>query len=152
MARAKIQLICETCGEEFEHIKFRNNRADADSYTEWAKENITECPDCYYKRKQEERMNLAQEKYNFPQFASGSEKQIAWAEKIRVDWMERVHERDCYAIQLVIAGHNFKNMTREETIKMLCSKPIHEAAYLALTCTDAKTIIDKRDIINNMYR
>ena len=47
MAQAKINVICETCGKEFTHTKVCYNRKEADSYEEWAKENITVCPDCY---------------------------------------------------------------------------------------------------------
>jgi len=47
MAQARIDIICETCGKEFTHTKICFNRKEADSYEEWAKENITVCPDCY---------------------------------------------------------------------------------------------------------
>lgn len=55
MARARVTCICSTCGAEFEKIKRGcYNRAAANSWEEWARENIDECPECYKKRRREE--------------------------------------------------------------------------------------------------
>lgn len=92
MARVKIELVCECCGEKFTHIHFCNNRDDAYSYEEWAKKNITVCSECYTKNneaeekaKQEEekaKQEEAQKNLNLVELA-GTEKQIAWATDIR---------------------------------------------------------------------
>lgn len=92
MARVKIELVCECCGEKFVHTHFCNNRDAADSYEEWAKENIKVCSECYSKNKQaEEKAKQAEEKAKQKEAQSdlnlselsGTEKQIAWAADIR---------------------------------------------------------------------
>ena len=49
MAKARAICICSTCGKEFTKTKQCKNRAEADSFEQWAKENIDTCPDCYRK-------------------------------------------------------------------------------------------------------
>ena len=95
MARVKITLVCEECGQEFTHIHNCYNRDAADSYEEWTKENITVCPECYKKAKRTkeraaqeataEAVNdwLASENISLSPL-DGSEKQIAWANTIRL--------------------------------------------------------------------
>ena len=47
MANATVMCKCEKCGKEFMKEKICRNRTEADSFEEWAKENCTECPECY---------------------------------------------------------------------------------------------------------
>lgn len=49
MAKIMVTVKCEKCGCEFTHIHRCKNRTEADKYEEWAKENITVCPECYKK-------------------------------------------------------------------------------------------------------
>ena len=72
MTRGFVTCTCRQCGRKFDKIKYCANRRDADSWESWAKSNITLCYECH---KAEKRDGLA--------VLSGSEKQIAWAERIR---------------------------------------------------------------------
>ena len=90
MARVKITLSCTNCGQPFEHIHFCRNSKEAASYEEWAKENITICPSCRAAAKNEKEQARVQEylaniadAYPLPQITGVSEKQIAFAEKLR---------------------------------------------------------------------
>lgn len=55
MARADAHCKCEICGAEFTMYKYCYNRRDANQYEEWAAENITLCPDCYAKQREEKK-------------------------------------------------------------------------------------------------
>lgn len=52
MPYANITLTCQTCGKEFKHRHQCMKSRDVDSYIEWAKDHVTECPEC---RAQEKR-------------------------------------------------------------------------------------------------
>ena len=47
MPYANITLTCSCCGNKFNHRHKCLKSGDVESYVEWAKENITECPECY---------------------------------------------------------------------------------------------------------
>ena len=79
MARSKLTLTCQTCGQEFERITFHRNRTTANEYDDWARENITECPDCYNRRLYAEQDAI----YHFPPITGVSDKQIQYAETVR---------------------------------------------------------------------
>lgn len=89
MAVARTICKCATCGCEFEYRTKKRNRKEAESFETWATKNINECPDCRQKRKQAERDAANQKaasdakEAGFPAL-TGSEKQIAWAESIRM--------------------------------------------------------------------
>ena len=90
MARVKIMLTCTKCGKGFEHIHTCNNSAGASSYTEWAKDNITICPDCYYaakRAKEQATLENYMEGYHLPEITGVSDKQIAFADKLRTSFM-----------------------------------------------------------------
>lgn len=101
MARVKINCKCELCGGTFEHIKFKNNRTEAEKYEEWAKENITVCPDCYRRNEEEEAKKTASEKAELPEL-TGTEKQVAYAEKLRAKIVSKANMADIKACMLVI--------------------------------------------------
>lgn len=79
MTRGFVTCTCRQCGNKFDKIKYCANRRDADSWESWAKSNITLCYECH---KKEQNKKLA-EKRDGLAVLSGSEKQIAWAERIR---------------------------------------------------------------------
>ena len=92
MARVKIEIICKLCGNSFIHEKKCYNRTAAESYEEWAIDNIDTCPSCYYKQKKaEEERKKAEEAASFSESMKGvelselvgTEKQIKWASDIR---------------------------------------------------------------------
>lgn len=85
MAKASIVITCSDCGKEFTHTKNCTNRAHAESYTEWAKDNIKVCPSCY--RKMQESIEAAEQEEALKDIElvplEGTEKQVGWATKIR---------------------------------------------------------------------
>lgn len=96
MARVKITLRCTNCGQSFEHIHYCQNSREAASYEEWAKENITICPNCRAAAKNEKEQAKVREylvgiedAYPLPQITGVSEKQIAFAEKLRSRFIEK---------------------------------------------------------------
>lgn len=101
MARVKINCKCELCGEKFTHIKTKYNREQADSYEEWAKENITICPDCYKANAEAEAKKTASEKAELP-VLTGTEKQIAYAEKLRAKIVSKASKDEIRCCMLVI--------------------------------------------------
>ena len=62
MPYAKITLTCSTCGNDFEHRHKCSKSRDIDSYIDWAKSNITTCPECYAKMTREAEKNHMLEK------------------------------------------------------------------------------------------
>lgn len=89
MAIARAWCTCKTCGQEFEVRVRRNNSSEAKSFEKWAVDHIDECPDCEEKRLREahdaENAAAAEKaaEAGLPQL-TGSAKQIAWAETIRM--------------------------------------------------------------------
>lgn len=86
MAISQIEVVCEHCGKKFTHRHKCYNRSAAVSYSEWAKENVTICPDCYKEIQREtERRHIEELTRDMPITAelTGTEKQIKWANDIR---------------------------------------------------------------------
>ena len=81
MALGKAICTCERCGAKFEKRKKCYNSADAQSWEVWAVEHFTLCYECWKK----ERDAREQEKAaSYCPITDGSEKQIAWANQIRL--------------------------------------------------------------------
>lgn len=154
MARAKINLTCHDCGRKFEHIKFCNNRSDADSYEAWAVENVTQCPTCY------QAALLAQKLkgLDLPAITGKSDKQIAYAKKLRDK-----AAADSYIKTLIPGATSYMEKCRAQVANdpnvaaMLAEKapgltgddailavwqPSMRRAYLLATCGDAHTLIE----------
>lgn len=97
MAIARATCKCATCGKEFEKTTVKRNGKEADSWEKWAAKNFDECDECRQKRIQEERaaenMNAAKaaEDLGLPKL-DGSEKQVAWAETIRIQFIRMMDE------------------------------------------------------------
>lgn len=97
MAIATIKITCKTCGKEFTHRRDCRNRADAESYKSWAVDHIDTCPECYaaaQKAAEEERVSKQAAELGLPELV-GTEKQIAWAKRIR---SERINESARFGI------------------------------------------------------
>lgn len=154
MARVKINLICCDCGESFEHIHFCNNRRDADSYETWARDNITQCPACYRKAQLAKKL----EGLNLPEITGGTEKQIAYARKLRDEkvsdnyirklipgmpaYLEQCRERVANDPALAQRlKEKVPDLTGDEAIISVWNSS-QRLAYLLATCGDAATLID----------
>lgn len=101
MAKAVAVCRCKYCGSEFEYITYKTSAKDARAFEEWASGHFDECPDCREKRiaeKREEMTRVAIEAAKSKAWPdlTGSEKQIAWASRIREteigDLMEKVEK------------------------------------------------------------
>ena len=90
MAKAKISIICKTCGEKFTWSRECSNRDSANQTEEWALKNVEECPECIFKARvkyeNEQAMEMS-ESLDLPKL-EGSEKQITWANTIRIKFIE----------------------------------------------------------------
>lgn len=94
MAKAVAVCTCWTCGKTFKKEKICQNRQDAESFESWAADNITECPECWGKRKTEEREAKKNEMTNEMERVGmaaldGTEKQIKWAANIRLKFYDQ---------------------------------------------------------------
>lgn len=85
MAKAIAKCTCSKCGKEFEVVKNFYSRKEAMSFEEWMESNPSLiCPDC---RKAIEDAAIDERSAGMPEL-TGSEKQIAWARKIRLSVIE----------------------------------------------------------------
>ena len=87
MARGTAYCHCKTCGKNFIKYAYNlSNRRRAEEWEAWAQENIVQCVDCWKAEKEAERAAFAQKaNAELAEITEGSEKQIAWAKKIRVN-------------------------------------------------------------------
>lgn len=53
MAQARAKCTCKECGAEFIRTKICRNRAEADSWEEWAEDTFDLCSSCYKKAREE---------------------------------------------------------------------------------------------------
>lgn len=60
MAKAIVMIKCPRCGREYEYRKDCCNRKEADSFEEWAKDNMTDrlCPACYEEEKKSDPVTI----------------------------------------------------------------------------------------------
>ena len=144
---------CENCGKEFKKEKICRNRAEADSFEEWAKENCTECHECYKARieaEKAEKIKGISEEITFPTLTAVSDKQMSFAEKKRNEYV--VENTD-----LIKKMYAFMNMPEERrkdiekkciekgtTFEVEYEKLINKfkKAYTILTETNAGKLLD----------
>lgn len=160
MAISRIDITCDTCGENFEHRHESRNRREADSYELWAIENITTCPTCRRKAARESAAaaldaTLANLGVTLQPIEGVSEKQIAYACSVR----QRVLSADLRAIEKYHRGMSrlqapeVLEKTRkacEEHGVTLEDKLEHDLkrsglyrVHIAMTSTSAREILDK---------
>lgn len=101
MSWATATCTCERCGNVFYTRKECYNSREAADWEEWAPDHITVCRECKAKAEQQKRDEAAAlakeiaEAAGYPQL-TGSEKQIAWAMRIRekkADALEDIRAR-----------------------------------------------------------
>ncbi len=101
MAKGKITAQCKHCGEYFTIERTFYNRYEADNWEKCYENYYDCCSKCYkeQKRKKEEEAAAKITKecgYNLPEL-EGSAKQVAWANKIRADFIKNEN----WAIKIV---------------------------------------------------
>jgi len=120
-----------SCGHYFTK-NLTGHQSSRESYIEWATDRL-ECPDCYKVRLEKERKEASElaaqqaASENLPTL-TGSEKQIRWAESIRIKKLESLRK---------IAGENADNEEMVEKIKFFVER--------VKTKTEAKWFIDIKD-------
>lgn len=109
MAKAKAICACKTCGQKFEKTTIKRNVSEATSWEEWAQNYYDECDECYRKRIQAEREEESRKaaedakSLNLPEL-KGSEKQVAWAESIRMKGLENLQTKIDQEKELAASG------------------------------------------------
>lgn len=118
MAKATITCTCAKCGNEFQISRTFVNRREADQWESWAETSgaYTECSDCFKLRKQQEREAANREAAEKSKTAglpdlTGSEKQIAWATKIRQEFIDNHYPFDKPTTTEMIAGYGYNDFT-----------------------------------------
>lgn len=105
MAMARVTITCSRCGKEFEIKKKCWNRNDANSFVEWAENNIDLCRDC---ERELEYQQAAEETKDLPNL-DGTEKQVRWATVIRAKFGKMYPDFDKFLIDYkFICNHQVK--------------------------------------------
>ena len=144
MAMATVKLVCSTCGIEYTATKNCRNRAEADNWEEYMKAgNGNTCPQCWGKEKREQEAAKNDEKSKeAAELAhelgwaelSGSEKQIAWAETLRLKMTEHIS----YALDK--SSYKGEAITKENLPAV-----VSEVNAFLKSKTNAKLYIDNRE-------
>ena len=170
MAIATVDLVCSTCGANFTHRHKCYNRNEANRYEDWAANNIHECPECRARRLKAEREEARVRKYEqislqiqglgivLPDI-SGTERQIAYANDLRMDHLGRDENYPIYVavIQrheagdydglraLISSGRDPREVSDAELDSVVADlradDKVNHATMIAL-CGDAKKLID----------
>lgn len=157
MARVKMEIKCQECGNTFEHIHYCRNMTEAEKYEQWARKNITTCRKCAIKLTEEatkDDKEALEKRLNLPEL-SGSEKQIAWARSIRYDILKEIPDNKMDVLRKTIDGLTENDFTEEELVKLkemnLTIETVtdrlrkrNRKAFIMLTSDSAKEIIDNR--------
>lgn len=143
MAEATAKCTCKTCGGTFYRFKTCFNRTDADQWEEWAAENITECNECYRNRqlakREKENIEAAKkaEEMGLPKL-TGTAKQVAWAETIRMKYMDKINARRAKVSE---KAANLETAERAQ----LQLQNMDKGVAILLSHTDARWWIDNQD-------
>ena len=93
MAKGTATCVCPKCGRTFTREKICGNRAEANEWVSWAEDHPCLCRDCWREEREEQRRKADAQavkenaERKLPALV-GSEKQIAWAEKIRNEYVK----------------------------------------------------------------
>lgn len=159
MAIAKITLTCSECGCTFTHRKECFNRREADNYESWAVNHIDTCPDCHRKQKADQKAatlaaELEKHGFNLPEVTGASDKQIAYAVRVRERYLaDNISRIEGYhkVQQLLNDAEQVANfarvceehgMTVEEGIRQNMEAMGLATVQKMLTSTSAREILD----------
>lgn len=161
MSYARIDIICKECGREFRYqSNYKMKSTEVDGYIEWARENVTLCPECYRKQKAAEKAEctankLAELGIQLPEISGVSDKQVAFAQKVRdnyiydlsASWFPNFQSLHRYAHSSeeekreMISASGVKTIEEFEESVILATPQIKEL-WVALTENNASKIID----------
>lgn len=155
MAKAKVELICATCGEKFIIDKTCYNRKEADNWEAYmSKRTDLECTKCYAERMRQENHEKAmklEETYELPVIIGVSEKQTAYATKLRNNHIASYGDKLKLAYKIAANLHaycrayNKKNnteLTSDEYLSYALKEYRIEKEYKLLSLSTAGKIID----------
>lgn len=149
MAKATAHCTCRKCGEEFEKIMYAGKCRDAESKARWAEGYFDLCPDCE-KIEEQEKLEAKEKELELPDL-TGSEKQIAWARKIRIekirevaDYLENEHNTLKRITEAIEAGD--ERYTSDKLDEVIEEVDILDRCYeLLIGQTESRFWIDNRD-------
>lgn len=145
MAKGTAACTCCECGKSFTASKILASRDQANNWEEWAKSNIIQCDDCREKEREEEKAAAnakaaeSAKGFDLPEL-TGSDKQVAWANTIRVKVFEQYSK----------VTESFTKFTPEKQNQ--CAEEFEKlnavANYLFNSKTSAAFWIDNRDTLS----
>lgn len=152
MAKAVAYCTCKKCGEEFVKENRLMSRSAADSWTEWAEANITLCPKCWGKARREqdeERYEALKNELRLPEITGKSEKQIAFANDLRVRCVARNTKRlrevrreiDGVSAEEVAKVMAEKKTDEDGALRKIFDRRMQYAHYVVLTTSSARELI-----------
>ena len=154
MAKATITYTCKVCGSKTTKSTTKGTRKEADAWEAYAKDAYDTCPACYadqQRKTESDKYAAIAAEYSLPAIVGVSDKQARYAEDMRRNYIidnrpliDRVQQMlrklDSAKLQKLADA---ANKTPEDFLKsymrdtMKCGE-----AYIALTSTDAREIID----------
>nr|DAU29488.1 MAG TPA: C2H2 type zinc-finger protein [Caudoviricetes sp.] len=155
MAKAIAHCKCKKCGETFTKENVLQNRSDANRWAEWAEANITLCLKCWgeaQREQEEERYKALKDELRLPEITGKSEKQIAFANDLRVRYVAQ-HAEELREMRRKIDG-----VSAEAVAKVMAAEGVDEdgamrkafawmpslyTQYIALTSSSAQELIDQ---------
>nr|DAK52607.1 MAG TPA: C2H2 type zinc-finger protein [Caudoviricetes sp.] len=158
MAKAVAVCVCPECGKTYERQIEGYNRADANSKKDYAEHCPGLCLACWKKEQQENAAKEAaalKEKYQLPEIVGVSDKQTAYAENLRREFLAS-HENTLNDLCTITANLNNNDYLAEKAelvskapeelkslvIAELNSSILYRRAYAMLTKSSARDIID----------
>ena len=160
MAIARISITCDTCGKVFEHRHESHNRHEANSYEDWAKANITTCPECKRKASAADAQSKLQATLTrlgitLPALEGVSDKQVNYAISVRDRYLAcnikditRYHKgmqamADPAARAQAMASCEAAGISYEDGLEITLRSAHLYDVHLALTSSSARAILDK---------
>ena len=157
MAKAIAYCKCEKCGKEFVKENRFQGRDLADNWTKWAEANVTLCPKCWgqaMRERDEKRYDALKDELRLPEITGKSEKQIAFANDLRIRCVARNAERlkevrkeiDSVSAEEVAKVMAEKKTDEDGAMRKIFARKLRYDYYIVLTTNNAS------ELINLLYR
>ena len=143
MAKGTATCTCCECGKSFTASKILASRDQANNWEEWAKSNIIQCDDCREKEREEEKAAAnakaaeSAKEFELPEL-TGSDKQVAWANTIRVAYFNSYSK--------IVAKYSELLSSERQQCEVEFKSFLEVAEHLFATKTSASFWIENRDL------
>ena len=143
MAKGTAVCTCCECGKSFTASKILASRDQANNWEEWAKSNIIQCDDCREKEREEEKAAAnakaaeSAKEFELPEL-TGSDKQVAWANTIRVAYFNSYSK--------IVAKYSELLSSERQQCEVEFKSFLEVAEHLFATKTSASFWIENRDL------